>query len=134
MCLLYFNFLGKSELQGRSTAMVGKLARYTVCILSYRFFFIYFYIFCDASNKRFCRDIPGLPDTAFIEISSPPEFSPKVLNALKTDPINVDVRLLSSVYFKLAERWLSLLDDPELLKILVEVSFIHGGTHSIINS
>ncbi|CDO57215.1 similar to Saccharomyces cerevisiae YOL146W PSF3 Subunit of the GINS complex [Geotrichum candidum] len=66
------------------------------------------------------QDIPGLPDTAFIEISSPPEFSPKVLNALKTDPINVDVRLLSSVYFKLAERWLSLLDDPELLKILVE--------------
>lgn len=58
-------------------------------------------------------------DQAFIEVGDPPEFSPKVLNALKTDPLDVDIRLLSSVYFKLAERWLSLVDDQELLAILV---------------
>lgn len=67
------------------------------------------------------RTISADSDSAFIEVGDPPEFSPKVLNALKTDPLDVDIRLLSSVYFKLAERWLSLVDDGPLLDVLIEV-------------
>lgn len=48
------------------------------------------------------------------------EFSAKVLNALKSDPSSVDLRLLSAVYFRLAEQWLALMNAPYLAKVLIE--------------
>lgn len=70
------------------------------------------------------RTITADSDSAFIEVGDPPEFSTKVLNAMKTNPLDIDLRLLSSVYFKLAERWLSLVEDGPLLDVLLEVSQI----------
>lgn len=65
---------------------------------------------------------PISPDSEipFVTPLPTPEFFPKVLNALKSDPSNVDLRLLSSVYYRLAEQWLNLMEDPELASIIIE--------------
>lgn len=59
-------------------------------------------------------------DIPFVTPLPTKEFSPKVLNALKSSPSSVDLRLLSSVYYGLAEQWLALMDAPELAAILIE--------------
>lgn len=74
--------------------------------------------FADPLSRTISQD----SGEVFVHLGYPAEFSPKVLNALKTDPLDVDIRLLSSVYFKLAERWLGMVNDPDLLETLTEVS------------
>ncbi|ODQ65157.1 DNA replication complex GINS protein-like protein psf3 [Nadsonia fulvescens var. elongata DSM 6958] len=62
---------------------------------------------------------PDSPNS-FISLLSPPPFGSKVLNALKSDPLNVDLKQQCSVYYLLAERWLSIFGDVELATILME--------------
>lgn len=59
-------------------------------------------------------------DTPFISPLPTREFSPKVINALKSDPINVDLKLLSTVYYPLARQWLQMVDSPALAEVLVD--------------
>jgi GINS complex subunit 3 len=62
------------------------------------------------------------PDSnkSFLSLLQPTMFSNKVVNALKTDAVNVDLHAQSSVFFAMAERWLSLFGDHDLTEVMVE--------------
>ncbi|VVT55076.1 uncharacterized protein SAPINGB_P004415 [Magnusiomyces paraingens] len=71
---------------------------------------------------RILAQTPIAPDstTPFVTPLPTKEFAARVLNALKSDPSSVDLRLLSPVFFRLAEQWLTLMDAPELASVLIE--------------
>lgn len=42
------------------------------------------------------------------------------MNALKSDPVNLDLVTQCPVYYRLAQRWLSIFGDPELSEVVSE--------------
>ncbi|KTW25967.1 hypothetical protein T552_03241 [Pneumocystis carinii B80] len=71
----------------------------------------------------------------FIDIELPSAFSPKVRNALKACPQNVDLRMFSTHYYLFGEKILNLLSDNELVNILIEtfksrICFIADHAHN----
>jgi GINS complex subunit 3 len=58
--------------------------------------------------------------TSFISLLTPSFFTPKVLNALKSDPVSLDLNAQCPVYYRMAQRWLSIFGDPELAEVVSE--------------
>ena len=53
-----------------------------------------------------------------ISLDIPPPLAPRVQNALKANPLTVDLRALAPHYYSLGERILNLFEDEELVEIL----------------
>ncbi|CAN6626458.1 DNA replication complex GINS protein Psf3p [Trichomonascus vanleenenianus] len=58
--------------------------------------------------------------TSFVTLLEPPMFSEKVINALKSDPVNVDIGELSPVFYRLLQRWLAIFPDPEMAIVAIQ--------------
>lgn len=58
--------------------------------------------------------------TSFVSLLTPEVFSNKVLNALKSDPKSVDLHTRCSVFFWLAERWISIFGDEDLADTIMK--------------
>jgi GINS complex subunit 3 len=56
---------------------------------------------------------------SFVTMLQPDVFSAAMINALKSDPVNVDLNARCTVFTSLAERWITLFDDQELSEVLV---------------
>ncbi|KAK9470822.1 DNA replication complex GINS protein-like protein psf3 [Dipodascopsis tothii] len=59
-------------------------------------------------------------EDGFVTLGNPPQFANKVLNALKSDATSVDLRSQSAMFYRLAERWLSMVQDDDLATVLLE--------------
>ncbi|KAI5842918.1 hypothetical protein DFP73DRAFT_579035 [Morchella snyderi] len=58
--------------------------------------------------------------TNVVSLDLPTALGPRIQNALKADPISVDLRCLASHFYSLGERILGLLEEDELVDILTE--------------
>ncbi|ODV60099.1 DNA replication protein PSF3 ASCRUDRAFT_76610 [Ascoidea rubescens DSM 1968] len=56
-------------------------------------------------------------EKTFVELIQPECFNLKVINAIKTNPVNCDLHSICSNYYKLTEK----LGDEELIKIVQEM-------------
>lgn len=56
-----------------------------------------------------------------LTLDLPPSLSSRVLNALKADPVSVDLRNLTPHFYRLAERCLQLYYEEEIVEILLDV-------------
>lgn len=63
---------------------------------------------------------PTESDEPFVSLLRPSFLSPKVLNSIKSDPVNLDLRQQNLVFFNLCERWLSIFNDPDLADVLTQ--------------
>ncbi|CCF56301.1 hypothetical protein KAFR_0A08670 [Kazachstania africana CBS 2517] len=57
----------------------------------------------------------------FVELMTPDAFSAKVINAIKADPVSLDVHSISPHFFALAIKWIALFNDKELAAIVTEL-------------
>ncbi|KAL9115187.1 MAG: hypothetical protein Q9227_000981 [Pyrenula ochraceoflavens] len=67
-------------------------------------------------------------DTPLLKIEYPTTLSPRVLNALRADPLTVDLRALSPHFYSLAMRCFDLFDDDEVVGVMLE-TFKIRSTH-----
>ncbi|SCU84168.1 LADA_0D00232g1_1 [Lachancea dasiensis] len=61
------------------------------------------------------NDEDALP---FVELMQPEMFSPKVLNAIKSGPVTLDVHSINSHFYALAIKWATLFNDRDLIEVL----------------
>lgn len=54
----------------------------------------------------------------FVELLRPELFSPKVINAIKASPSNLDLHSINSHFYSLAIKWISLFGDEELTSVV----------------
>lgn len=55
----------------------------------------------------------------FVEFLQPEFTSPKVINAIKADPLSVDLHSIISNFYKLSEKWASMYSDAQLAETLM---------------
>lgn len=58
---------------------------------------------------------------SFIELEEPNFISSKVLNAIKTNPVSVDLHSILPSYYKLTEKWASMFNEKELIAIVMQM-------------
>ncbi|SCU98993.1 LANO_0F00408g1_1 [Lachancea nothofagi CBS 11611] len=64
---------------------------------------------------------PGIGDEGalpFVELMAPDMLSPKVMNAIKSGPVTLDVHSINSHFYALAVKWATLFNDRDLVQIL----------------
>lgn len=57
----------------------------------------------------------------FVELLPPDMFSNKVMNAIKTDPVALDLHSINSHFFSLAIKWITLFSEKELANVVSEL-------------
>ena len=57
----------------------------------------------------------------FVELLPPDMFSTKVVNAIKTDPVALDLHSINSHFFSLAIKWITLFSEKELANVVSEL-------------
>jgi GINS complex subunit 3 len=57
---------------------------------------------------------------SFIDLLQPEFISPKVINAIKTNPTSVDLHAILPYYYRLTEKWASMFSDSELATVVSE--------------
>ncbi|CAI4739030.1 BDC_1c_G0047960.mRNA.1.CDS.1 [Saccharomyces cerevisiae] len=57
----------------------------------------------------------------FVELLPPDMFSTKVMNAIKTDPVALDLHSINSHFFSLAIKWIMLFSEKELANVVSEL-------------
>ncbi|AJU02086.1 CDN_1a_G0047380.mRNA.1.CDS.1 [Saccharomyces cerevisiae] len=57
----------------------------------------------------------------FVELLPPEMFSTKVMNAIKTDPVALDLHSINSHFFSLAIKWITLFSEKELANVVSEL-------------
>ncbi|KAH3671401.1 hypothetical protein WICMUC_004698 [Wickerhamomyces mucosus] len=57
-------------------------------------------------------------DITFIELLQPDALNKKVLNAIKTSSISLDLHSISTNYYSLVEKWAGLYNDEELVQVI----------------
>ena len=62
-----------------------------------------------------------MQDNPMLTIEFPSSMSSRVLNALRADPLSVDLRALSSHFYSLAIRCFDLFDDDEVVGVMLDV-------------
>ncbi|SCU92667.1 LAFA_0F12090g1_1 [Lachancea sp. 'fantastica'] len=63
----------------------------------------------------------GLEDDealSFIELITPELLAPRVINAIKSGPVSLDVRSINSHFYALAVKWATLFNDRNLVEVL----------------
>lgn len=60
-------------------------------------------------------------ETSFVDLSEPDFMNYKVLNAIKTDPVHLDLHSISPNYFKLIEKWSTLFNDKSTIAIAMKM-------------
>ena len=66
---------------------------------------------------------PAGPSTASLAtLDMPAALGPRMLNALRADPVSVDVRAQAQWFYGLGERMLELFEEEEVVEVLTEVS------------
>lgn len=65
--------------------------------------------------------------TPLLSMSLPASLSPRVLSALRADPLTVDLRALSPHFFALGCRVLDLFEEDEILDVLEETWRVRAG-------
>lgn len=58
---------------------------------------------------------------AFINLEKPDSLGVKVMNAIKADPVSLDVHSILPNYYKIAEKWCNLFSDQELSDIVQQM-------------
>lgn len=61
----------------------------------------------------------NLPN-GFVTVSPPAPFNSRVINALKANAINVDLRSQTMYFFRLGQRWVELTGDETLLDQILQ--------------
>ncbi|CCK72627.1 DNA replication protein PSF3 KNAG_0K02640 [Huiozyma naganishii CBS 8797] len=56
----------------------------------------------------------GDGDTPFVELLPPDTFAARVMNAVKADPVALDLHAVSPYFYALAVKWVNLFSDAEL--------------------
>ncbi|CAK7898113.1 DNA replication complex GINS protein Psf3p [[Candida] anglica] len=56
--------------------------------------------------------------TSFIDLANPDFISQKVLNAIKANPLTVDLHSILTNYYKLSEKWAAMFNDAELAQVI----------------
>lgn len=69
----------------------------------------------DNNNENRMDDERSVP---FIEMSTPESFSQKVTNAIKTDPVSLDLHSINPHFYELALKWCGLYSDKNLSEIV----------------
>ncbi|KAI1002695.1 hypothetical protein K3495_g5504 [Podosphaera aphanis] len=57
--------------------------------------------------------------TSLVTLDVPPCLAPRVMNALKADPLSVDIRALAQNFYGLGARILELFEDDEICDVLM---------------
>lgn len=60
-------------------------------------------------------------NTPFITLMTPEAFSIKVINAIKTDPVALDIHSINPKFYALAIKWIGLFGDRDLAEIVSEL-------------
>ena len=66
-------------------------------------------------------DENGMDDdrsAGFLEMSTPESFSQKVTNAIKTDPVSLDLHSINPHFYELALKWCALYSEKDLAEIV----------------
>lgn len=58
-------------------------------------------------------------DTTIVEFQDPEFISQKVLNAIKADPLSVDLHSIMSNYYRLTEKWAGMFVDVPLVEVVM---------------
>lgn len=59
--------------------------------------------------------------TPFLNMLTPETFTNKVINAIKTDPISLDLHSINPYFYALAIKWIELFSDKELADIVSDL-------------
>lgn len=81
-------------------------------------------------------------EDSFVELLQPEFVGPRVLNAIRADPTSVDLHTIASNFYRLAEKWLALFNDTELVEVVmamlkeraVEIDNYASNTSNLVNS
>lgn len=57
--------------------------------------------------------------SSFIDLSQPEFLNQKVINAIKANPLSVDLHSILSNYYRLSEKWAAMFSDSELIEIVL---------------
>lgn len=60
-------------------------------------------------------------NSAFLTLMTPEAFSTKVINAIKTDPVALDLHSINPQFYSLAIKWIGLFSDQDLAEIVSEL-------------
>lgn len=60
-------------------------------------------------------------DQSFIELAEPDYINSKVINAIKSDPITVDLHTVLPNFYKLVEKWAAMFSEAELISIVMQM-------------
>lgn len=79
---------------------------------------------------------------SFIDLSQPDFINTKVLNAIKTNAVSMDLHSILTNYYKLSEKWASMFNDMELTELVMqmlkersfEINNFASNTNKQINS
>ncbi|CUM50914.1 DNA replication complex GINS protein PSF3 [Debaryomyces fabryi] len=58
---------------------------------------------------------------SFIDLSQPDFINYKVINAIKTNAVNIDLHSILTNYYKLCEKWASMFSDAELIEVVMQM-------------
>ncbi|KAK6458402.1 uncharacterized protein RJT20DRAFT_126426 [Scheffersomyces xylosifermentans] len=80
--------------------------------------------------------------SSFIDLPEPEFLGTKVKNAIKTSPTSVDLHKLLPNYYRLVEKWCTMVPEPELIDIVMtmlkersfEISNFAGNANKQINN
>lgn len=59
--------------------------------------------------------------TPFLNMLTPETFTNKVINAIKTDPISLDLHSINPYFYALAIKWIELFSDKDLAEIVSDL-------------
>lgn len=73
-----------------------------------------------AESLAACAILEG-SDERFIELLEPDFISPKVLNAIQSNPVTVDLHSILTNYYKLVEKWALMYEDRDLIETSMQM-------------
>lgn len=59
--------------------------------------------------------------TPFLQMLTPETFTNKVINAIKADPVSLDLHSINPHFYSLAIKWINLFSDKDLAKIVSDL-------------
>lgn len=57
--------------------------------------------------------------STFIDLSQPDFLNAKVINAIKANPLSIDLHSILTNYYRLSEKWAAMFSDEELIEVVL---------------
>lgn len=109
-CRFNYEIPGLGYLEGNAGQEIKKNAKVELPLWLARILAI-----IDGSDTGMSQDEEALP---FVELMAPDLLSGRVINAIKSSPVSLDVHSISAHFYALAVKWATLFNDRELVEVL----------------